>query len=145
MIIEVQRFHETGDSTIGFLGINGVTRMFTLEDEGREAKVLNETRIPAGSYEVKLRDYGDFNDRYKARYPDFHIGMLELQEVPGFTDILIHSGNDDDDTSGCLLVGWEADMKNEVIKSSRPAYEYLYKRVIEAIHNEEVTIHVYDK
>jgi hypothetical protein len=32
-------------------------------------------------------------------------GMLHLQDVPNFTYILIHAGNTDEHTSGCLIVG----------------------------------------
>ncbi len=31
--------------------------------------------------------------------------MLHIQDVPGFTYILIHTGNTDEHTSGCLIVG----------------------------------------
>ena len=31
--------------------------------------------------------------------------MLHLQDVPNFTYILIHAGNTDEHTSGCLIVG----------------------------------------
>ena len=36
----------------------------TLEDEYREVKVEGETRIPAGTYEIKLRTEGRMNERY---------------------------------------------------------------------------------
>ena len=31
--------------------------------------------------------------------------MLELQDVPNFKYILIHAGNTDEQTAGCILVG----------------------------------------
>ncbi len=73
------------------------------EDERRETKVFAETCIPAKTYELGLRTYGKFYDKYKSRYG--HAGVIEVLNVPGFTDILWHIGNDDEDTMGCLLIG----------------------------------------
>ena len=79
---------------------------FTLEDEYRAEKVKHHTRIPEGIYKLELRRYGGFHARYQERYgSDWHKGMLEVLDVPGFTDILVHCGNTDEDTSGCILVG----------------------------------------
>jgi len=143
--IELKRFYETDDATIGFIGVNGTVMLFSLEDEGREEKVMHETRIPAGIYRIGLKSSGGFSKRYKERF-NFHVGMLELQGVPGFTDILIHCGNTDDDTSGCVLVGMQADLDTDRILKSTKAYEILYKMVIEAMNNgEEVSISIYDR
>lgn len=145
MKLEVQRFFATDDTTIGFLGIDGESKYFTLEDEHREEKVMHETRIPAGIYNVKLREHGGFHQRYASRFASIHRGMLELENVPGFTDILIHCGNDDDDTSGCLLVGMGADLKHHTISKSTSAYKELYLQVLAAMdRGEEVTVIVYD-
>ncbi|KKL14000.1 hypothetical protein LCGC14_2520110 [marine sediment metagenome] len=71
---------------------------YTLEDEFREIKVSGETRIPSDTYELKLRTEGGLNERYKARFPDIHEGMIWLQNVPNFSWIYLHCGNYDDDT-----------------------------------------------
>ncbi len=103
---------------------------YTLEDEHRSKKVFGETRIPAGKYKLSLREYGGFHQRYKEKFPDFHIGMLEVKDVPGFTDILIHIGNNDDDTAGCLLLGNQSHQNITgpgFIGSSTDAYKRVYK------------------
>ena len=142
MNINIQRFHHLKDSTIGALHIESELECYTLEDEKREIKVMGRTRIPEGSYQVKLRTYGGFHNRYKKRYPDFHIGMLELQNVPNFKYILIHAGNTDKDTAGCILVGTKVS-KHDSLVNSRAAYVSLYKKVIEAIKNgEEITLNI---
>lgn len=113
---------------------------YTLEDEYREEKVMHETRIPAGTYEIKLRTWGRIHENYTKRFADIHKGTLWLQDVPNFKYILIHCGNDDDDTSGCLLVG---DTQTENIKSdgfvgsSTNAYKRIYPPIAEAIENGE--------
>jgi len=143
MKLEVLRFSSQKDSTNGILfDITGGQRKFlcyTLEDEYRplESKVMGETRIPAGTYNVTLRTVGGFHSRYTERYGDMHKGMLWVRNVPGFEYILIHSGNTDEHTSGCLLVG---DSQNEnitkkdgFIGASRTAYERIYPPIADAL------------
>lgn len=143
MELIVQRISENGESTIGALFINGKFECWTLEDEYRTHKVFNETRIPEGTYEIKLRTVGGHHLRYKELFK-FHKGMLELQDVPNFKYILIHIGNEDDDTAGCLLVGDTANnnkLANGFIGNSGNAYKRLYPKVLKAIKdNEKVTI-----
>lgn len=156
MELEVLRFSSQKDSTNGLLfNITGGKRTFvcyTLEDEHRDKKVKHETRIPQGTYQIKLRTWGGFHSKYSRRFADVHVGMLEITDVPNFTDILIHGGNTDEDTSGCLLVG--NSQKNNIqasngfIGESIEAYLELYKQVKEALlRKESVTIKFtnYDK
>ena len=41
---------------------------YTLEDEYRDVKVMGETCIPEGTYDVKFRKEGGFHSRYSAKY-----------------------------------------------------------------------------
>ena len=156
MELEVLRFSSQKDSTNGLLfNITGGKRTFvcyTLEDEHRDKKVKHETRIPQGTYQIKLRTWGGFHTKYSRRFAYVHVGMLEITNVPNFTDILIHGGNTDEDTSGCLLVG--NSQKNNIqasngfVGESIEAYLELYKQVKEALlRKESVTIKFtnYDK
>jgi hypothetical protein len=129
MDIIVQRFLKSDDFTIGRLSIDDVLECYVLEDEKRDLKVMHETRIPAGRYEIKLRTFGGHHEKYKVRFKDIHKGMLWLQDVPQFKDILIHCGNTDDDTSGCLLVGKTADLLKGTIGQSTAAYSAFYPKV----------------
>ena len=75
--------------------------------------------------------------------------MLHITNVPNFRWILIHIGNDDEATAGCLLVGDEANNNNirdGFIKNSTEAYKRIYPVVANAIDNgDEVWINYYDK
>jgi hypothetical protein len=71
--------------------------------------------------------------------------MLELQDVPNFQYILIHTGNTDEHTAGCLLVGeTQQDLdkgKDGFVGGSGDAYKKLYPKVRDALlAGEKVTI-----
>ena len=146
MKIAVDRFTSDGDTTISSLSLDGAFVCFGLEDEFRTAKVADETRIPAGTYPVALRTAGKHHLQYKQRFPDFHRGMLQIQDVPGFESILIHCGNTHADTSGCLLVGMGAiaEPGNMSISSSVAAYRRLYPMVVDAAAAGRLQIELFD-
>ena len=145
MRIGVDRFTSDDDTTISNITVDGEFVCFGLEDEYREVKVSKETRIPAGVYAVKLRTVGGFHGRYQARYP-WHQGMLHVQNVPGFEFILIHTGNTDDHTAGCLLTGESATISqgDMSVGMSRIAYAKLYALVIEAAKDGQLMIEYAD-
>ena len=143
MQLKVNRFTNNGDTTLGRLYIDNKFECYTLEDEPRKEKVYGEMRIPAGTYDIQLRKEGGFHERYLKRFPVFHVGMLWVKDVPGFEYILIHCGNTDDDTAGCLLVGESID--NYTLVNSAKAYENMYKQVAAALLvGEKVTIEYQD-
>ena len=153
MKLQVVRFSSQADSTSGLLfEINELGKHFlcyTLEDEARVLKVKGETRVPAGTYKIELRTEGGFHERYSRKYPNIHIGMLHIVNVPGFEYILIHTGNTDEHTAGCLLVG-DTQENNVIIRDgfvgkSNNAYKRIYPKIAKAIkNNEEVTIEYID-
>jgi hypothetical protein len=57
-------------------------------------KIKGESAIPYGAYKVR-----------KTHSPKYGRAMWELQNVPGFQGIRIHSGNTEKDTEGCILMG----------------------------------------
>ena len=151
MELEVVRFSSESDSTNGILFDSSNTLdgkkflCYTLEDEERKSKVKGETRIPAGSYKIKVRKVGGFHSKYKKRFGTAHRGMLHIVDVPGFEYILIHCGNTDEHTAGCLLVG-DSQENNQIITNgfigkSTQAYKRVYDHIMRAIENgEEVNI-----
>jgi|TARA_R110000787_G_scaffold156737_2_gene270613 hypothetical protein len=149
MQLEVLRFSSQVDSTSGLLfEVSDLGRHFlcyTLEDERRALKVKGETRVPAGTYKIELRTEGGFHGRYSKKYPGVHIGMLHIQDVPNFEYILIHTGNTDEHTAGCLIVG-DAQENNNILADgfvgkSVNAYKRIYPSIAKAIQQgEEVVI-----
>ena len=104
-----------------------------------------ETCIPEGEYCLGFRTVGGFDAKYAHRFADIHMGMLEVLDVPNFKYILIHCGNTDEDTAGCLLLGDSQEnnniKENGFIGRSTQAYYRVYQEVAEAIEKkEEVTI-----
>ena len=82
-------------STRGQMYLNGVFKGYTLEDEvrGDMYKVKHHTAIPSGTYEVVKHD--------SKKFPK----TLRLENVEGFSGIVIHAGTKEAHTSGCILVG----------------------------------------
>ena len=116
MQIRLKRIFKGPDYTIGRLFIDGKYFCDTLEDTVRApgVKVPGRTAIPAGKYKIKLTE----SLRFKKLMP-------RLENVPGFTGVLIHSGNTAEDTEGCILVG-----KNRVkgkVLDSRETFARLFK------------------
>lgn len=130
-------------ATIGDLVVSGIS-VVTLEDDYDKVKEYGHTRILAGRYEIKLRTRGGHHDRYQKRFKNIHIGMLQLQDVPNYTDILIHCGNVPDHTAGCLLVGVRK--VNEMrISGSEIAYKKIYPVISKALlKGEKVFINIKD-
>jgi len=160
MKLEVLRISSGPDSTSGILFMVDDTAdslhgegyrckrsfvCYTLEDEKRDEKVFGETRIPAGTYKVELRTEGGYHQKYSKRFSSIHRGMLHVTNVPNFKYILIHCGNTDEHTAGCLLVG-DSQENNQIkgngfIGQSANAYKRIYPKIAQAIlDNNEVFI-----
>ena len=139
MNIKLYRYSSQSRTTLGALLIDDKFQCYTLEDCFRKEKIKHETRIPSARYEVKLREFGGHYEKYVSKY-EGHEGMLWLQDVDGFEDILIHIGNDAKSTSGCILVGSSANnnLKNKgFIASSTEAYLDMYFKVLAAFKKGE--------
>ena len=154
MDLLVLRFSSQKDSTNGLLfqktEIFGLQFLcYTLEDEQRALKVKGETRIPAGIYDIQFRKEGGFHNKYSKRFADIHKGMLQVMDVPNFDYILLHCGNTDEHSSGCLLLG-DSQENNVIIKDgfigkSTNAYKRVYPIIAKQLElGNEVTIQYKD-
>jgi hypothetical protein len=95
--------------TTGELLVEGEHFCWTLERPWRD-NIPGTSCIPLGAYSVFLT----LSTRFKREMP-------RLIGVPGRVGILIHSGNTDHDTEGCILVGNRRD--DGVVYDSRLAFE----------------------
>ena len=79
-------------------------------------KVKHQTAIPTGRYEIDMNTVSATFSK-KATYKEFCQGKVpRLKYVKGFSGILIHSGTDQDSSSGCIIVG-ENKVVGKVINS----------------------------
>ena len=134
MNIELNRITRKLSYTIGRLFVDGKYFCDTLEDRCRdldkEKKVMNETAIPEGTYEVIV----NVSAKFRRKLP-------LLLDVPHFSGIRIHRGNMDKATSGRILVG-ENKQQGRVINST--GYELKLTEMIEKamLSGEKIVIQV---
>ena len=65
MILELKRYSTTIESTLGLMFIDGRFECYTLEDKFQNIKIMRETRIPDGEYNIVKRNYGRIYESYK--------------------------------------------------------------------------------
>lgn len=148
-MILLKRIYKGENYTIGHIYIDGEYICDSIEDKDRgltdqmseqdikKTKVVNETAIPTGTYKLTL-DVASPKFIQKLYYYNFCKGKLpRLLGVKGFNGILIHKGNTQKDSSGCIIVGYNKE-KGKVI-NSQEAFEKLYKR-LEQSRNKTITI-----
>ena len=137
MEILVERKWKKPNYTIGVMSIDGKRFCETLEDADRNLnssmtveqikaiKKPNETAIPTGTYKITL---DTFSPRFgnKSFYKKVCGGKLpRILNIKGFDGVLIHCGNTNLDTSGCILVGRNLEV-GKVLKSQE-TFEKLYR------------------
>lgn len=72
-----------------------------------ETKIAGQSAIPYGTYKITMNVQSPKYSNY-AKYPyarKYQGYFPRLVDVPHFDGILIHPGNTDKDSSGCVLVG----------------------------------------
>jgi hypothetical protein len=117
--LDLERQVFTARSTRGTLKINGVFECYTLEDTVRAEKIAGQTAIPAGTYDVIINK----SKRFARLLP-------LLLKVPQFEGVRIHSGNDENDTEGCILVGQT--FGANFVGRSDAAFKALFAKLLKA-------------
>lgn len=142
LLLHLLRYQFGADATLGRLSVGAEHFGWVVEDEDRGLaqtmsdetiagiKVRAETAIPIGTYRVRFTYSPKYADVMRSRYGREDGCMPLLHGVPGFRGIRIHSGNDEGDTAGCLLPGFDVDPSSFRVGRSRAACTELY-RIIE--------------
>lgn len=124
MKLLLRRKYKAENYTIGDLSVDGRFFCHTIEDTVRELparcpdtsagrscrcreKVYARTAIPAGTYKVTMQ----YSPRFRRVLPYLH-------DVLHFLGILIHSGNTEEDSAGCIIVGKNT-VKGKVTESRK--------------------------
>jgi len=134
MIRELQlaRYSDNHESTLGLLFADWTFFCHILEDEYRESKVPGETRIPNGIYELELRRVlSPMTERYRGRF-DWFTWHIQIMGVPTHDYCYLHIGNTDDDTDGCPLTGDSVNnnqVEDGLISQSTRSFRRLYERL----------------
>lgn len=143
MQITLNRTKKLDKRTLGELLIEGKKFCDTLEDKSRftwsgnsliGTKIFGETAIPTGTYEIVMA----YSSRFKRKLP-------LLLDVKLYSGILIHGGNTEADTQGCILLG-NATKDNTIYGAKTLAIlDKFVKRVETALIKEKVYITIVDK
>lgn len=147
MEILIKRIAKRDTYTIGKMYINNKYICDTLEDTDRglaqsmsvteiaSKKIKHRTAIPTGTYTITMNVRSNRYSKSKW-YVDFCNAMMpRFINVPGYDGILIHPGNTNKDTSGCILVG-----KNTIVgklTESRATFKKLYLMLKDAANKGE--------
>lgn len=108
------------------------------EEQIKTLKVYANTAIPSGTYQITLNVV---SPKYSKRqyYKLICDGKVpRLLGVKGFNGVLIHIGNTNKDTEGCILVGYNK--KKGMVINSKSAWEKLYKILKSAKYGTEIEI-----
>lgn len=145
MLIKHIRFSGQKDDTLGLYFIDDKWFCFCLEDEKRDAKVKGETRIPAGTYELKInRSDTPLTLKYREKY-DWFKYHIQIMNVTGFDNIYIHIGNTEKHTDGCHILGDTCNsniFKNGFIGESTNAFHRFYDKVYPVLEKGAEKVHI---
>ena len=110
------------------------------EQQVRSIKIPGKTAIPTGTYKINMNvvspKFGS-----KSFYKQTCNGKLpRLMEVVGYQGVLIHAGNTERDTDGCLCVG--KNKKVGMVLESKETFAKLVKDYLIPANkrNESITI-----
>ena len=101
---------------------------FSLEEDKEGLESGKDLRIPEGNYNLKRHSPSRFENTLRSITKKDDDTMINVynDDVPASRAILIHWGNTDKDTQGCILLGLTKDNNNESVGQSRQACKEFY-------------------
>ncbi|EIN8030610.1 DUF5675 family protein [Campylobacter jejuni] len=101
---------------------------FALEEDKEGLESGKDLRIPEGNYNLRRHTPSRFENTLRSITKKDDDTMINVynDDVPSSRAILIHWGNTDKDTQGCILLGLTKDNNNESIGQSRQACKEFY-------------------
>ncbi|KRS47076.1 DUF5675 family protein, partial [Campylobacter coli] len=90
---------------------------FSLEEDKEGLESGKDLRIPEGNYNLKRHSPSRFENTLRSITKKDDDTMINVynDDVPSSRAILIHWGNTDKDTQGCILLGLTKDNNNESV------------------------------
>jgi len=146
MNIELLRYSDNQESTTGLLFINGKFFCHTLEDRFRDVKVKGTTRIPDGTYDLGIRkESTPLTLKYREKY-SFFKNHIEILNIPNYSGVYIHIGNNAEHTDGCVLLGNVVNNNTKTkgqISDSTSIYKDFYELVYPELEKSKITIWIH--
>ena len=151
MELKLKRRYKAETYTIGDMFVEDEWFCNTLEDKDRglkssmsleeinKIKVYAETAIPAGRYKVIMDVVSPKYNKVKWYKDNFGGRMPRLENVKGFSGILIHPGKTAVDSAGCIIVGLNKKKGN--VLESRATFQKLWK-ILEEAYKSKKTIYL---
>lgn len=150
LVLTLVRKYKKPNYTIGLLYVGSQFFCNTMEDPDRgltfnmspdeikKKKVYGDTAIPKGRYRI---DMNTVSPKYSiiSKYAFCGGRMPRLMNVPGFSGILIHPGNTQKDSLGCILPG--TNNVKGMVTSSFDTFKKLYD-VLNKANREGKTIFI---
>lgn len=101
---------------------------FSLEEDKEGLESGKDLRIPEGNYNLRRHTPSRFENTLRSITKKDDDTMINVYNdlVPYERHILIHWGNTDKDTEGCILLGLTKDNNNESVGQSRQACKEFY-------------------
>lgn len=144
MKLLLKRQYKKLEYTIGKLYIDGKYFCDTIEDTVRDlhgtngkAKIYAKTAIPEGTYKVTM-DVVSPKFRNVSWAKPYGGKVPRLLNVPYFEGILIHVGNTEKNSAGCIIIG-QNKIKGQVINSVE-TFHNLMKELLKDKNN--ITIEI---
>ncbi len=147
--ITLQRMGETPHSTWGNLFDAGPGGMPLCKILERGASNPDHVRIPAGAYQIDRKKIGqsEFDKTFGEIIGANYKGILWLPDVPGRSNIEIHTANFVEQLLGCLATATEITKDGAgyfAAAQSRAAYIPVYKAISPAVDAGGVTLTIRD-